>query len=403
MGNNILIGLSGGPSSAINASLAGIIRASASAPEIGAIYGAIHGIEGVLSEQIVDLSPYAGEEQLRLLRQTPAMAIGSCRKKLSPSDYPKVEAVFERLGIGFFFYVGGNDSMDTVLKLSRYFSEKSSPVRVVGVPKTIDNDLPVTDHTPGYGSAAKYLYHTMAEIIRDSVIYPVKNVVIVEVMGRDSGWLTIAGALPRLLGKRMPQIVAIPEVAFDERGFLDRINALFEEGDRTVVCAVSEGIRDKSGEYVGMDAKSGKADVFGHQYLSGVGKYLEALVTERIGCKVRSIELNVMQRCASHLASQCDLDEAERVGEAAVASALRGETGVTLVFKRLSGTPYRVEISSTDVANIANKAQHVPERWRELDDPAVRAELTEYLLPLIQGDPELVLDELGLPKYLEIL
>lgn len=403
MSENIMIGLSGGPSSAINASLAGLIRGAAKSEKIEKIYGALHGIEGVLGEHIVDLTPYSGEDQLAVLRQTPAMAIGSCRKKLSPEEFPKIEEVFLRYGIGAFFYVGGNDSMDTVLKLSRYFSEKGSSIRVVGVPKTIDNDLPVTDHTPGYGSSAKYLYHTMNEIIRDSIIYPVRNVVIVEIMGRDSGWLTLAGGLPRFLDGAMPQIIAIPEVPFDEFGFLQRIHSLFEQGDRTVICAVSEGIRDKSGNYVGMDAKSGKVDTFGHHYLSGVGKYLEALVSEKVGCKVRSIELNVMQRCASHLASRCDLDEAEQVGEAAVECALQGETGITLVFQRLSDSPYRVAISSTDVANIANKAKDVPEKWYDLENPAVQQEIRNYLLPLIRGNVQQILDENELPKYLSIL
>ena len=216
MATSIMIGLSGGPSTAINATLAGIIRRAAAAPEIDGILGAVHGIQGVLAEEFVDLRPCADEEQLRILRQTPAMAIGSCRKKLVPEEYPQIEEILTRKGIGLFLYVGGNDSMDTVLKLSRYFQERKSPIRVVGVPKTIDNDLPACDHSPGFGSAAKYLYHTMSEIIRDSVIYPVQNVVIAEIMGRDSGWLTLSAGLPRFLGKTHPQILAIPEVPFVE-------------------------------------------------------------------------------------------------------------------------------------------------------------------------------------------
>jgi len=404
MGKNVLIGLSGGPSSAINATLAGIIRAASQAEGIDRIYGALHGIEGVLQGWTLDLAPYASEEQLRLLAQTPAMAIGSCRKKLSPEEYPKVEAAFSALGVGYFFYVGGNDSMDTVLRLSRYFSEKESPVQVVGVPKTIDNDLPVTDHTPGFGSAAKYLYHTMTEIIRDSVIYPVQNVVIAEIMGRDSGWLTLAAGLPRFLGKeRQPQIIAIPEVPFREDDFLAEIRAQFAGGCRTVVCAVSEGIRDDCGNYVGMSEKSGKSDVFGHQYLTGVGKYLELLVSREIGCKVRSVVPDIMQRCAAHLAARQDLMEAEQVGEEAVAAALRGATGVMLILERVSDSPYQTRVSSTPVENVANKWKNVPEKWYALSDPQVQKEIRDYLLPLMKGTPEILTDETGLPRYLEFL
>lgn len=402
LGTNVIIGLSGGPSTAINATLAGIIRKAAASPEIDGIFGALHGIQGVLDEQFVDLRAYAGEEELQILRQTPAMAIGSCRKKLVPEEYPVIEEALLRRGCGLFFYVGGNDSMDTVLKLSRYFREKDSPIRIIGVPKTIDNDLPACDHSPGFGSAAKYLFHTMSEIIRDSIIYPVQNVVIAEIMGRDSGWLTLAAGLPRFLGKELPQLLAIPEVPFDENAFLEQIRAVFRKGERTVVCAVSEGVRDAQGNYVGMTAKSGKSDVFGHQYLSGVGKYLEALVTREIGCKVRSIELNVMQRCAAHLASGRDLEEAEAVGSAAVDLALRGETGLALAIQRKSDHPYQSEITAVPVQEIANRARNVPERWHHLEDPAVREEIRAYLLPLIQGDPRQLTDEYGLPRYLEI-
>lgn len=402
MATSIMIGLSGGPSTAINATLAGIIRRAAAAPEIDGILGAVHGIQGVLAEEFVDLRPCADEEQLRILRQTPAMAIGSCRKKLVPEEYPQIEEILTRKGIGLFLYVGGNDSMDTVLKLSRYFQERKSPIRVVGVPKTIDNDLPACDHSPGFGSAAKYLYHTMSEIIRDSVIYPVQNVVIAEIMGRDSGWLTLSAGLPRFLGKTHPQILAIPEVPFVEEDFLEQIRRIFRQGDRTVVCAVSEGIRDPQGTYVGMAAKSGKSDVFGHQYLSGVGKYLEALVTREIGCKVRSIELNVMQRCAAHLASEQDLREAEAVGAEAVELALRGESGVTLALQRKPGAVYAPEITAVPVERIANQVRNVPEEWFQLEDPQVREEIRAYLLPLIQGEPEQLLNEHGLPKYLEL-
>ena len=241
----------------------------------------------------------------------------------------------------------------------------------------------------------------MSEIIRDSEIYPVKNVVIVEIMGRNSGWLTLAGGLSHFLGNPLPQIIALPETPFDETEFVSRVCSLLE-AQNTVICAVSEGIRDKSGEYIGMSAKSGVVDNFGHTYLSGVGKYLEALVMNKIGCKVRSIELNVMQRCSSHLASKTDLEEAREIGRAAVQAGLEGESGVTLTFRRVSNAPYRVEIGSTDVANIANLAKDVPEEWLDLENPAVQKEIADYLLPLMQGELSPIRDETGLPLYIQM-
>ncbi|MFZ2538545.1 MAG: diphosphate--fructose-6-phosphate 1-phosphotransferase [Oscillospiraceae bacterium] len=401
MGNNILIGLSGGPSVAINSSLAGIICAASKNSKLGKIYGALHGIEGVINDNIVDLSSFCDEKSLQLLQQTPAMALGSCRHKLKTESFELIEAVLNKHEIGYLFYIGGNDSMDTVLQLSRYFTAKNSSIKVIGVPKTIDNDLPVTDHTPGFGSSAKYLYHTMSEIIKDSEIYPVPSVVIVEIMGRNSGWLTLAAALPRFLGKAAPHIIAIPEVEFDEDEFIKKINSTLKN-EKSVICVVSEGIKDKTDNYVGMDTKSGAVDSFGHTYLSGVGKYLESLVMRKIGCKVRSVELNVMQRCASHLASKTDLDEAKLIGQKAVEAAIQGQTGITMIFKRITNSPYTVEISATDVADIANKAKDVPHTWFDLEDKNVQAEIAEYMLPLIKGDVEQIKDETGLPIYLNI-
>lgn len=401
MKNNILVGLSGGPSVAINSSLAGVIRAATKSENINKIYGAMHGIEGVLTDKIVDLAPYADDYNLSLLMQTPAMALGSCRHKLQEDSFPLIQERLEQYDIGYFFYIGGNDSMDTVLKLDRYFKKNNVDIKVIGVPKTIDNDLPETDHTPGFGSSAKYLYHTISEIIHDSKIYPVKNVVIVEIMGRDSGWLTLAAGLPRFLGGNAPHIIAIPEVSFDEVEFISQIQTHFYK-DKTVICVVSEGIRDKNGNYVGMCAKSGAVDSFGHTYLSGVGKYLEGLVAREIGCKVRSIELNVMQRCSAHLAAKVDLEEGLLVGEKAVEHAENGESGVTMVFKRISSVPYQIEVSTTDVENIANKAKDVPEKWFNLYNSNVQKEITEYLLPLIQGEVRPITDETGLPIYINI-
>lgn len=401
MGNNILIGLSGGPSVAINASLAGIISAANEAKCFDKIYGAKNGIQGVLDKNIIDLSPYSDERSLKLLEQTPAMALGSCRVKLKEEQYPLIAERFAELSISSFFYIGGNDSMDTVLKLDRYFKAEGIKINVIGIPKTIDNDLPVTDHTPGYGSAAKYIYTTMSELILDSAIYPVKSVLIVEVMGRDSGWLTLAAGLTRFLGGNAPHIIALPETPFDLNAFIKQVKKLLET-EKTVICAVSEGVRDVSGEYIGMNTKSGMVDSFGHTYLSGVGKFLEMTVKEEIGCKVRSVELNIMQRCASHLASKTDIKEAVSLGEAAVKAAIDKRTGIMMVLTRSDKKPYSCKISTTDVSNVACKDKNVPSAWLDVYSRATQDCVKEYLLPLIKGEIFQLRDETGLPLYLDI-
>lgn len=400
---NLLVGQSGGPSAAINASLAGVLAEGIASEKIGKVYGAVNGISGVLADHIQEMDMMENEELLHLLKITPAMALGSCRYKLAeidsdPESYQKIEAVFDKYNIGYFFYIGGNDSMDTVDKLNRYFCRIKKDVKVIGVPKTIDNDLVMTDHTPGFGSAAKYLAVTVDEIIRDTSIYAVKSVTIMEIMGRDSGWLTLAAALPKLLGGSKPDIVALPEVAFDENAFLEQINTLFQTTDN-IVAVVSEGIRDQHGNYIGEDTKSGSTDIFGHQYLSGVGKYLEQLIHARIGCKVRSIEVNLMQRCAAHLASQTDLDEAEQIGRAAVKRALEGVSGEMMIFRRVSDHPYQIEIDSYPIGQIANKAAMVPDTMLDLDNSSCREKAADYLLPLIQGDVPQIKDENGMPKF----
>ncbi len=400
---NLLVGQSGGPSAAINASLAGVLAEGIASVRIGKVYGAVNGIVGVLRGDLVEMNDIADEKQFQLLKHTPAMALGSCRHKLPQlpeglSEYQKIEAVFREYNIGYFFYIGGNDSMDTVDKLSRYFSSTDMDVRIIGVPKTIDNDLVETDHTPGFGSAARYLAVTVDEIIRDTSIYPTKSVTIMEIMGRDSGWLTLAAALPRILGGSKPDIVALPEVPFEENAFLERIRRLFDHTNN-VIAVVSEGLRDKTGSYVGQGAKSGVTDIFGHQYLSGVGKYLETVVREQIGCKVRSIEVNLMQRCAAHLASQTDLDEAESAGREAVRRAVAGATDEMMVFHRISDQPYQIEITGKPVSQIANQVRTVPPQMRDMNDPVCRENAKRYLLPLIRGCAEQEKDENGMPRF----
>ena len=400
MRRNLLVAQSGGPSAAINATLAGVIAAARKSDKVGRVYGAKHGIEGVIKGLLVDLSGFTDYEKLKA---TPAMALGSCRYKLPPvsdpaaEDYLRIRETLRKYEIGTFVYIGGNDSMDTVRKLSELFAGEADAPVVVGAPKTIDNDLPLTDHTPGYGSAAKYLAVTMGEIIRDTSIYAVPAVTIVEIMGRNAGWLTLAAALPRFVGGAKPDIVAIPEVPFDENEFLRKVREAHRRSPN-VVAVVSEGIRDKSGAYVGSQTKSGVVDTFGHTYLSGVGKYLECLVTEKIGCKVRSIELNLMQRCSSHLASFQDLEEGFAIGQESVAAALRGESGKMVAVQRLSNTPYAIRLNTVEVADVANREQLVPEKWWDLEDAGVQAEICRYIL--IKGEVPQFKNEFGLNDYI---
>lgn len=399
---NIIVGQSGGPSVAINATLAGIAIGGIKNHKIDKVYGMLHGIDGILNENLVLLNDYV--DRFEIMARTPAMALGSCRIKLPPVEsgapiYERIREVLEKYDIGCFYYIGGNDSMDTVDKLSRYFALHNVPIQVIGVPKTIDNDLMGSDHTPGYGSAAKYLCNTMEEIICDSCIYPTPNIVVVEIMGRNSGWLTLAAGMPRFRGKIMPQIIILPEQPFYEKPFIEKCRELLEK-DRTVIVVCSEGIKDEDGQYAGQSTKSGAVDNFGHAYLSGVGKYLEGLIKHEIGCKVRSIELNVVQRCSAHLASACDLREAAEIGmEAVRASVKDGLTGVMFGFERISDIPYQSKVIYRSVGESANYEKKVPVEWFNTDDARVQKEIHDYIEPLIAGDVAVRRKPDGSPDY----
>ena len=406
----LLVGQSGGPSCAINATLAGVIHAASESKKVERILGSFHGIEGVLRDNTIDLTNFT---ELDKLSATPAMALGSCRFKL-PADqndpiYGKILERLEEWNVGWFLYIGGNDSMDTVSKLAAYFAEirRQQPERevpvVFGLPKTIDNDLPGCDHTPGYGSAARYLSVTMQELIRDTAIYALPSVTIIEIMGRNAGWLTLAAGLPKFMGGCKPDIVAIPEVPFDEDDFLDRIREL-QKKEHTVIVAVSEGIRDKNGDYVGSSSKSGAVDVFGHAYLSGVGKYLEHLVKHKIGCKVRSIELNLMQRCSAHLASKTDLDESFSVGAYGTEQALDGVTGKMAVIRRgEENGEYKAVYDCEEIEKCANQELLVPEKWFDLENADAQKEICDYILPLIKGEAKKFTDPYGNYDYIDWL
>lgn len=397
---NAVVGQSGGPTAAINATLAGVIRGVRENVHGGCIktlYGMRNGVEGLLEERLVDLTAiFDDDAKITTLENTPAAALGSCRKKLPDPD--KESAVFERLlgifrkyDIRYFFYIGGNDSMDTVAKLSAYTRGHDYEMCIMGIPKTVDNDLVVTDHTPGYGSAAKYIAVTMQEIIRDCAVYTTKAVTIVEIMGRDAGWLTAAAAVGRAVSGYGPDLIYLPERNFNMAEFFEDLRGVLEDHPNVVV-AVSEGIHFYNGKYVCEATSSGAVDVFGHKALSGTGKALEIAVKEELGCKVRSVELNIPQRCAAHLASATDIDESVCVGREAVRAASEGVTRQMMTIERVSTTPYVTRISHSDVSEIANKIKVVDDKFINERGNNVTDECVDYLLPLIRGEraPEYV-------------
>lgn len=402
---NCFVAQSGGPTVAINSSLAGVIKGVTESKVYGTVYGSVNGILGILDNRILNLSEtIMGENnKLMCLKHTPAMYLGSCRYKLpdfntNDSDYKRIFSQFERYNIGAFFYIGGNDSMDTVLKLSEYAKKINSNVRIIGIPKTVDNDLMITDHTPGFGSAAKYVATSLLEIAHDTFIYSVKSVTIVEIMGRDAGWLTAASALARNGYNTAPHFIYLPEVPFDRKQFIEDAREFLKENNNLIV-AISEGIRDKDGNYI--SAGESAADTFGHKQLSGAGHALEMMIKEDLGVKVRSVEINVLQRCAAHQASQTDLDEAFNSGEKAVRLAEAGITGSMVIMTRTDNAPYTIAYDYAEIAGIANEAKSVPVGWINERGNDVTDELVDYIRPLIKGEVSLNYEN-GVPVYMDV-
>ena len=403
MKKNVIVGQSGGPTAVINASLYGVVYEALNREDAcGTVYGMINGIEGFLSGKVIDMEPLERSGVLELIKTTPGAYLGSCRYKL-PEDltdevYPTLFGKFEEYGIGYFFYIGGNDSMDTVSKLSRYAEQTGSGIRFIGIPKTIDNDLVHTDHTPGYGSAAKYVASTVREIALDASVYDNKqSVTIVEIMGRHAGWLTAAGALARKFEGDNPLLIYLPETAFDTEKFLDDVRAALRKVSNVVVC-ISEGINDGKGTFVCELASSVGVDTFGHKMLTGSGKYLENLVKEKIGVKVRSVELNVSQRCSSSMLSGTDQKEAIASGAYGVKCAIEGETGKMIAFRRLPGDEYRVDYVTEDVNAICNQEKTVPAEWITEGGSDVAGEFIDYARPLILGEVKIPVKD-GLPLF----
>mgnify|MGYP000697333084 CR=1 FL=1 len=400
---NIAVAQSGGPTCAINASLVGVFRESLKEPAIDAIFGSVNGVEGIIQDHLIDLKTMIRtNEDMELLRQTPSTVLGSCRYKLpdyheDSSVYEKIAAVLKRRKIGAFFYIGGNDSMDTVQKLSAYFKEISLDVKVIGIPKTIDNDLCITDHTPGFGSAAKYVATTMQEIVRDSSVYSMPSITIVEIMGRNAGWLTAASALARNEYSTAPHLIYLPEVDFDMEQFLADVHRIYQEKNNVLI-AVSEGIHYADGSFVS-EAKASATDGFGHAQLGGLAARLAQVIKEHEHAKVRGIELSLLQRAGAHLASQTDIDEAFAAGKMAVEAALSGETGKMVAFERvMADGQYTCRMKLIPLSDVANYEKKVPVEWIVPEGNNVTQDFIDYALPLIQGVPEIPLEN-GLPRY----
>ena len=402
---NLLVAQSGGPTAAINATLAGVIKQAMKEDVIDQVYGACYGIQGVLEQKFVNPTEKVDtEEKLEKLKRTPASALGSCRFKLKnieedDSQYQQIVDIFHEKNIGYFVYIGGNDSMDTVAKLSAYCAKKGiDDIKVIGGPKTIDNDLCEIDHCPGFGSAAKYISTVFCELEQEITVYEPKNVIIVEMMGRNAGWLTAAAALAEGKNGDVPYLVYLEEVPFSLEQFVSDVKAKLETSNAVLV-AVSEGVHDVEGNFLCEQEGSRQLDVFGHTMLSGAGKILEEAVRSQIGCKVRSIELNLLQRCAGHVLSKTDIEESGNLGAKAVELAVAGESGLMASLTRVSDAPYTVEYSGVDIQKIANKEKKIPREWINEEGNGVKEELITYLTPLVQGEVSSIYEN-GMPSYL---
>ena len=406
MGINAIVGQSGGPTCVINSSLAGVFSACRR-HGVQKVFGMRHGVQGLLKDEVIDLTEALDAPgKLSLLRHTPASYLGSCRYKLPESG--QMEAVYQaifdalrRYDIGYFFYIGGNDSMDTILKLSDYAAKIGSDIRFVGVPKTIDNDLTHTDHTPGYGSAAKYIGTTIKELVRDSTIYDLKSVTVVEIMGRNAGWLTAAAALAEDEDCEGAAMICLPEVPFDPEHFIARVDALQQQTPSLVV-AVSEGVRTAEGRYVCELAHNPvNVDAFGHTYLGGTAHYLSGLIAARLHSKTRAVELSTLQRCAAHIASETDVSESFDVGVFAVDAAFEGKTGVMAALKRVSDEPYVCGFELHDIHDIANLEKTIPLDWIDAERYRLHEPFLAYARPLIAQEvkPEY---RKGLPRHLKL-
>ena len=387
---SLIIGQSGGPSSVINSSAYGVIRTALDSDCITKVYGAYHGIKGVLDDQLLCMDE-EDRAELDRLPYTPSSALGSCRYKIADpdvddTDYKRILEIFKKYDVRYFFYNGGNDSMDTCNKISKYMQKVGYECRVMGVPKTIDNDLMVTDHTPGYGSAAKYIGVVMKEIIRDATVYGTKYVTVVEIMGRNAGWLTAAAALAKSDDCEGVDMICLPEVPFNVERFVEKVRVM-QEKKPSIVIAVSEGVKLEDGRYVCELADDVHAvDAFGHKALTGTARYLANVVARNLDTKTRCIELSTLQRCAGHLTSRTDITEAYQVGGAAAKAAFEGVTGQMVALKRISNNPYQCTTALHPISEVANLEKKVPLSWMNNNHTQMTEDFLDYARPLIQAE-----------------
>ena len=398
-----IFGQSGGPTAVINASAYGVIKTALEADCITKVYGAAHGIKGVLDDKLYVMDEEDPKE-LELLLNTPSSELGSCRYKIADpekddTDYKRILEIFKKYNVRYFFYNGGNDSMDTCNKISRYMQSVGYECRVMGVPKTIDNDLYGTDHCPGFASAAKYIATSCMEISKDSRVYDTGMITVVEIMGRHAGWLAASAALASEFGAG-PDLVYLPEYDFDMDKFLKEVTDIYEKNGKVLV-AVSEGIHYADGSFVS-EAKASATDGFGHAQLGGLAAMLASVIKEKTGAKVRGIELSLLQRCGAHLASATDINEAFTAGKTAVEKAVSGTTGYMVAFKRvMDGGKYNCEYVLLPLADVANYEKKVPMEWINKEQNGLTHEFIDYVLPLIQGEPKLPLEN-SLPRYAKL-
>ncbi|MEN6314233.1 MAG: 6-phosphofructokinase [Clostridiaceae bacterium] len=400
-----IFGQSGGPTSVINASAAGVFQEALRQGAITAVYGAAHGIKGILEEKFYDMSKEDSHE-LDLMKTTPSSALGSVRYKLKKAeedetDYKRLLEVFRKYNIRYFFYNGGNDSMDTCNKISKYMQKSGYECRVMGVPKTIDNDLWGTDHCPGYGSAAKYIATSTMEVYHDARVYDKGMITVLEIMGRNAGWLTAASALASYAGFG-PDLIYLPEIPFDVDKFISEASEIYKK-QNNVIIAVSEGIRDKDGTYIseyGSDLAKSK-DAFGHAQLGGLAVTLANMLKEKTGAKVRGIEFSLLQRCAAHLGSLTDVNEAYLAGQMAVRYAVEGKTDFMVAFERAEGPVYKCNIKLINLTDVANAEKKIPREWINKEGNGLNNEFIKYALPLIQGESAPPIEN-GLPRFAKL-
>jgi 6-phosphofructokinase 1 len=403
---NAIFGQSGGPTSVINASAAGVITEALKMDCIPKVFGAAHGIRGILEEKFYDMSQEDPKE-LELLKTTPSSALGSVRYKLAdpdkdPKDYIRLLEVFKKYNIRYFFYNGGNDSMDTCNKISKFMQKSGYECRVMGVPKTIDNDLYGTDHCPGYASAAKYVATSTMEIYQDARVYDTPMVCVLEVMGRNAGWLTAATALASYMGAG-PDLIYLPELDFDMDKFLAASTKIYEKSGKLIV-AVSEGIKDKNGKYIseyGSDLASTK-DSFGHAQLGGTAQVLANILKDKLKCKTRAIEFSLLQRCAAHWASETDVEEAFTAGRKAVQYAVDGTTDYMVAYERAEKDgKYFCNYILVNLSQVANTEKTVPREWINAEGTGLTQDYINYALPLIEGESKPAIEN-GLPRFAKL-